>query len=201
MGHISQIDSYSDTIRITNQAVLAPQPPIPDFRGNYRSWRPFGIGVSDGPILELLPDTRGELMRSHWTIAALLSSALIVGCNGRNNDNSQNSDQNQAAAPANAPAATDQTVAPAPPAQAQQPYSTADSSAVSNQRATTGRRESVTPRPATPSRNRDAACTYKHLRACRRAGTTAPPRSKPRRRACRNGVRSRCPPAPRWRSR
>jgi hypothetical protein len=98
-------------------------------------------------------------MRSHWTIAALLSSALIVGCNGRNNDNSQNSDQNQVAAPANAPAATDQTVAPAPPYQAQQPYSTTDSSAVSNQRATTGRRDTVTPRPAAPSRNQTPPST------------------------------------------
>src|SRR5438105_3490060 len=85
-------------------------------------------------------------MRSHWMVAALLSSALVVGCNGRKNDNSQNTEQNQAAAPANAPAATDQTVAPAPPAQTQQPYSSADNSAVRPQapagpRATTGRRE------------------------------------------------------------
>ena len=101
-------------------------------------------------------------MRSHWTIAALLSSALIVGCNGRSNDNSQNAEQNPAAAPADAPAAGDQTVAPAAPAQSQAPYSTADSSAVSGQRpsaprATTGRRESVTPRATTTSRNETAA--------------------------------------------
>ena len=101
-------------------------------------------------------------MRSHWTIAALLSSTLIVGCNGRNNDNSQNLGQNQAAAPANAPATSDQTVAPAPQAQAQQPYSTSDSSAVSSQRVTTGRRESVTPRASTPSQNqtRPSTSTY-----------------------------------------
>ena len=98
-------------------------------------------------------------MRSHWTIAALLSSALIVGCNGRSNENSQNTEENPAAAPANAPAAGDQTVAPAPPAQSQQPYSTADSSAVIGQRtaaaprATAGRRETVTPRGTTTSRN------------------------------------------------
>jgi hypothetical protein len=89
-------------------------------------------------------------MRSHWTIAALLSSALIVGCNGRNNDNSQNPEQNQAAAPANAPAAGDQTVAPALPAPTQQPYSTADNSAARAKSpaaaATTGRRTTVTPR-------------------------------------------------------
>jgi len=91
-------------------------------------------------------------MRSHWMIAALLSSALAAGCNGRNNDNSQNTEQN----PAAAPAATDQTVAPAPPAATQQPYSTADNSAVRTQpqntapRATTGQRE--VPRSTAPSR-------------------------------------------------
>jgi hypothetical protein len=101
-------------------------------------------------------------MRSHWTIAALLSSALIVGCNGRSNENSLNTEQNPTAAPANAPAAADQAVAPAPPAQSQQPYSTADNSAVTGQRtaaaprATTGRRETVTPRTTT-SRNETSA--------------------------------------------
>ncbi len=99
-------------------------------------------------------------MRSHWIIAALLSSALAAGCNGRNNDNSQNTEQNQAAAPANAPAATDQTVAPAPPSATQQPYTTADNSAVRPQssttapRATTGRRD--VPRTTTPSRTETA---------------------------------------------
>ena len=51
-------------------------------------------------------------MRSHWMIAALLSFVVAAGCNGRSNDNAQNYDQNQAAAPANAPTATDQAVAP-----------------------------------------------------------------------------------------
>jgi hypothetical protein len=92
--------------------------------------------------------------------AALLSTALVVGCNGRNNDNSQNTEQNQAAAPANAPAATDQTVAPAPPTQAQQPYSSADNTAVrpqsstTAQRATTGRDTAA--RPAAPARTAPA---------------------------------------------
>jgi len=98
-------------------------------------------------------------MRSHWTIAALLSSALIAGCNGRSDENSQNTEQNPTAAAANAPAAGDQAVAPASPAQSQQPYSTVDNSAVTGQRtaaaprATTGRRETVTPRGTTTSRN------------------------------------------------
>jgi hypothetical protein len=92
-------------------------------------------------------------------IAALLSSALMAGCNGRSNDNSQNAEHNPAAAPADAPVAGDQTVAPAPLAQAPQPYSTADNSSAAAQRpaaaprATTGRRETVTPRGTTTSRN------------------------------------------------
>jgi hypothetical protein len=104
-------------------------------------------------------------MRSHWTIAALLSSTLIAGCNGRNTDNSQNPDQNQSAVPANAPAAGDQTVAPAPQTQGQQPYSTTDNSAAYPQRpaaaprATTGRRDSVTPRGTTPSQNETPSST------------------------------------------
>ena len=98
-------------------------------------------------------------MRSHWTIATLLSSALIVGCNGRNNDNSQNAEQNPAAAPGNTPAAGDQAVAPAPPARSEQPYSTGDNLTASGQRpaartrATTGQRETVTPRGTTTQRN------------------------------------------------
>ena len=92
-------------------------------------------------------------------VATLLSTALVVGCNGRNN-NSQNPEQNQAAAPANAPAATDQTVAPAPPADTQS-YSSADNSAVRTERsttasrATTGRRD-TSPRAAAPSRSESA---------------------------------------------
>ena len=103
-------------------------------------------------------------MRSHWTIAALLSSALIVGCNGRNNENPQNSDQNQAVAPANAPAAGTQTGQAAPPAPTQQPYTTGGSPTVSAQRpaaeprATTGHAVSGTPpRTDLPSRENSRA--------------------------------------------
>ena len=94
-------------------------------------------------------------MRRHWTVAALLSTALVVGCNGRNNDNSQNPEQNQAAAPANAPAATDQTVAPAPPAGTSQSYSSADNSSArttSAPRPTAGRRDTSS-RAAAPQAN------------------------------------------------
>jgi hypothetical protein len=81
-------------------------------------------------------------MRSHWIIAALLGSMIAAGCNGRNNDNSQNIGQNEAATPA----ATDQTAAPAPPTQAYQPSTTADNSAARPAvapRATAGRRETA----------------------------------------------------------
>src|SRR5262245_7064825 len=116
MDRISQIDSYSDTITAPNQS---------------------RAGAPVGPILELHGHTRGATMRSQWIIAALLSSALAAGCSGRNNDNSQNTEQNQAAT---APAGTDQTVAPAPPADTQQPYTSADSSAVRTQPSTTAPR-------------------------------------------------------------
>jgi hypothetical protein len=86
-------------------------------------------------------------------IATLLSTALVVGCNGRNNNNSQNPEQNQ---PANAPAATDQTVAPGPQAETQQAYPSADNSAVRTApRATAGRRDTSS-RSTTPSRTESA---------------------------------------------
>jgi hypothetical protein len=118
-------------------------------------------------------------MRSHWMIAALLSSALAAGCNGRNNDNSQNTEQN----PAAAPAATDQTVAPAPPAATQQPYSTADNPAVRPQpqntapRATTGQRE--VPRTSAPSRT-EAAPQSNSNYSNPAAGVGLPPRETAR---------------------
>ena len=123
-------------------------------------------------------------MRSHWIIAALLSSALAAGCNGRNNENSQNPEQNQAAAPANAPAATDQTVAPAPPVQTQQPYSAADNPAVRTQpqttapRATTGQRD--VPRGSTPSRTESAPRANSSYSNSEAPGVGLPPRENNR---------------------
>src|ERR1051325_10956799 len=95
-------------------------------------------------------------MRSHWMVAALLTTALVAGCNGRNNNNSQNPEQDQAS---NAPAATDQTVAPAP-TEPVPPSASVDNSAVrtkpsASARATTGRREPST-RVAAPSRTTSA---------------------------------------------
>ena len=39
-------------------------------------------------------------MRTHWTMAALLSSALIVGCTDRGTENARNYDESAAPAPA-----------------------------------------------------------------------------------------------------
>jgi hypothetical protein len=85
-------------------------------------------------------------MRSHWIIAGLLTTVIAAGCNGRNNENAQNTGQNEAAAPAGAPAGTDQTVAPVAPPQAQQPSTFTDNSAprpAAAARPTTGRRETA----------------------------------------------------------
>ena len=83
-------------------------------------------------------------MRSHWITAALLTSVIAAGCNGRN-ENAQNTGQNEAAAPAGAPTGTDQTVAPAEPTPAQQPSTFTDNSArpTAAARPTTGRRETA----------------------------------------------------------
>ena len=84
-------------------------------------------------------------MRSHWIIAGLLTTVLAAGCNGRNNENAQNTGQNEAAAPAGAPAGTDQTVAPVAPPPAQQPSTFTDNSPrpAATARPTTGRRETA----------------------------------------------------------
>src|SRR5215475_4597306 len=124
MDHISQIDSCSDTITTVN-------------------WNDPPKDV--GPILEFASAIRGATMRSHWLTAALLTSVIAAGCNGRNNENAQNTGQNEAAVPAGAPAGTDQTVAPVAPLPAQQPSTFTDNSArpAASARPTTGRREAA----------------------------------------------------------
>src|SRR5262245_54917984 len=118
MDHISQIDSCSETITSVNRHRL-----------------PSGVG----PILELPGAIRGATMRSHWITAALLTSVIAAGCNGRNNENAQNTGQTDAGAPVG----TDQTVAPVAPPPAQQPSTFADNSARPSAaaRPTAGRRE------------------------------------------------------------
>ena len=84
-------------------------------------------------------------MRSHWIIAGLLTTVITAGCNGRNDENAQNTGQNEAAAPIGTPAGTDQTVAPVAPPQAQQPSTFTDNSArpAAASRPTAGRRETA----------------------------------------------------------
>src|SRR5262245_17483993 len=135
MDYISQIDSYSETITSVNRHRL-----------------PKGVG----PILELPSARRGATMRSHWITAALLTSVIAAGCNGRNNENAQNAGQTDAAAPVG----TDQTVAPVAPPPAQQPSTFTDNSArpAAAARPTTGRREpAVTPTRRTESAPRATA--------------------------------------------
>ncbi len=87
-------------------------------------------------------------MKSQWTIAALLSSALIVGCSDRGAENAQNLEQNQDQALATDPAAADQ-VNPATPAA---PAPSADNSAARVDRNdTTGARATTGSRPARPA--------------------------------------------------
>jgi hypothetical protein len=92
-------------------------------------------------------------MRSHWIIAGLLTTVIAAGCNGRNNENAQNTGQNEAAAPAGAPAGTDQTVAPVAPPPAQPSTFTDNSRPAAAARPTTARRETA----ATSTRRTESA--------------------------------------------
>ena len=86
-------------------------------------------------------------MKSHWMLAAVLTAAVAAGCNGRNDENAQNTGQ---PAPAGVPAGTEQTLAPVAQPPLEQPSTAADSSAVRANREpaavkpTTGRREAAT---------------------------------------------------------
>jgi hypothetical protein len=121
-------------------------------------------------------------MRSHWIIAGLLTTVIAAGCNGRNDESAQNTGQNEAAAPAGAPAGTDQTVAPVAPQQAQQPSTFTDNSArpAAAARPTTGRRETAAtstrrtePAPQA-SYNNSAAPNVSLPRESSRAAESAP---------------------------
>ena len=92
-------------------------------------------------------------MKTQWTMAALLSSALIVGCSDRGTENARNYDENAAPAPAEPgqPAVTEVPV---------DPYPRGDDSAVrndrveSNARATTGTRRAPASPPVSTTPNR-----------------------------------------------
>jgi hypothetical protein len=94
-------------------------------------------------------------MNSQWTIAAMLSCALIAGCNDRGNNNAQNLEQTPDQAPATGAGAADQ-VNPATPTA---PAPSVDNSAAradrndttTGARATSGSRATTRPAPATPT--------------------------------------------------
>ena len=99
-------------------------------------------------------------MRSQWTIAAVLSCALIAGCNDRGNDNAQNLEQTQDQAPATGPGAADQVNPATPGAPAPSTSPTVDNSAARSERndttgarATTGSRATTRPAPSATTRN------------------------------------------------
>jgi hypothetical protein len=54
----------------------------------------------------------GEIMKIHWTTAALLSSALIVGCGDRGADKSSNSEETNAVPPAGTVIVDDRAAVP-----------------------------------------------------------------------------------------
>ncbi len=87
-------------------------------------------------------------MRSQWTIAAVLSSALIVGCGDRGADNAQNVEQSQDQAPAAGAGAADQVNPPSPTAPAPSTAGAEDTPAARPERNDTA----ATPRPTTGSR-------------------------------------------------
>jgi hypothetical protein len=99
-------------------------------------------------------------MRSEWTIAAVLSCALVAGCNDRGNDNAQNLEQTQDQAPAAGAGAADQVNPATPAAPAPSTSPTVDSSAARSERndtagarATTGSRTTTRPAPSATARN------------------------------------------------
>ena len=104
-------------------------------------------------------------MRSQWTIAAVLSCALIAGCNDRGNDNAQNLGQTQDQAPATGTGAADQVNPATPESPAPSTSPTVDNSAARSDRndtttgarATTGSRSTTRPAPApsTTARNNE----------------------------------------------
>jgi hypothetical protein len=123
-------------------------------------------------------------MKSQWTTAALLSCALIAGCNDRGNDNAQNLEQTPNQAPATGAGAADQVNPATPTAPAPSAAPTVDNSAAradrndtTGARATTGSRPTTRPAPATPStRNNNDGVPDIRPRATATPATPARPR-------------------------
>ena len=97
-------------------------------------------------------------MRSQWTMAAVLSCALVAGCNDRGTNNDQNLEQTPDQAPATGAGAADQVNPATPAAPAPSTSPTVDNTAPRSERndTTTGARATTGSRPTTrpaPPRN------------------------------------------------
>jgi hypothetical protein len=86
-------------------------------------------------------------MKSQWMSAALLSSALIVGCGDSGSENSQNLEQNPEQAPVAASTGADQVNPPAATAPAPSSSARVDNSAVQDTRPDTRPAQSAPARP------------------------------------------------------
>jgi hypothetical protein len=86
-------------------------------------------------------------MRSHWTLAVLLSSALVVGCGDKNTDNSKEFDES-AGTPGTTGLASDQPTAEPGTSPARDTSAARDNSAVRNNQTVTGSRVNRTAPPA-----------------------------------------------------
>src|SRR5688500_9522383 len=116
-------------------------------------------------------------MKSTWITAALLSSALVVGCGDRESENTQNSGQNEGTSVAIAPEPGDQASlqppASAPPAPSQNRDSAAVRPDSSGSRSTTGNRAPARPAPVV---RETAPLAPERLESSAPRVSTAPPR-------------------------
>ena len=123
-------------------------------------------------------------MKSQWTIAAMLSCALIAGCNDRGNENAQNLEQTPGQAPATGAGAADQVNPATPAAPAPSTSPTVDNSAArperndttTGARATTGSRSTTRPAPAPSTTARNNNDVVPDIRPRETATPAAPAR-------------------------
>src|SRR5688500_1758112 len=115
-------------------------------------------------------------MKSTWITAALLSSALVVGCSDRESENTKDSGQNEGTSVAIAPEPGDQANLQPPASAAPAPSQNRDSAAVrpdsSGSRSTTGNRAPARPAPVV----REAAPPALDRLESSAPRVTAPPR-------------------------
>jgi hypothetical protein len=121
-------------------------------------------------------------MKRSWIAAALVSSALLVGCGGRPADNAQNPEQNQPASTDQTAAATEQAAPPAVTEPAPATSSSRDASGVTDRgarprpsRATSGQQPaSEAPRIAAAPRAEEPVRAERETRAAAAPAPEAP---------------------------